>query len=254
MDKILLGYNRAILEDCGYNKKALESAEIYWEYERFAHILIQGDTGTGKTYYTTLLLARIGEFIKNASIYICDYKAYDFKKYLDCKNYYEFDGSGKSVGRGCGQGLDKVANILKERQDGSSDDNSFVLLCFDEWASFLNNLLDKKEIDKRKSQMATLLMLGRAFNIHVLNSMQFVYAKYYEGARNNFSVLISFGNADKETRQMLFSGFDKEDMPPVENSGEGFLLINRNELIPFKAPYYTNTEKIEHFIRTALNR
>jgi hypothetical protein len=238
MNSIVLGYNNSYYHAYG------AKLPVLWDYKRFAHALVCGATGSGKTYAVKLLLARIGLHIENASIFICDYKADDFKMYSDCKNYYEFDD--------CGQGLDDFFAKFQARQKGDSD-RSFMLLCFDEWASYLNNL-DRKEVETRKKQLSTLLMLGRSFNVHCLVSQQKCEMKYFESARNNFLVILGMGNIDKESRQMLFSGFDKEEMPPLQNIGEGYVLMNGVELISIKIPRINNAQKMEHYIRLALNR
>ena len=39
-------------------------AEIGWDYIRFPHAVVFGATGSGKTYFTRLLLAKIGKWCR----------------------------------------------------------------------------------------------------------------------------------------------------------------------------------------------
>jgi len=73
-------------------------------------------------------------------------------------------------------------------------------------------------------------------------------------ARDNFNIIIALGNISKESRNMLFSGFDKEEMPSVEDIGAGYALINGAELIPLQIPKVNNFDKLWDNVKSALNR
>jgi DNA segregation ATPase FtsK/SpoIIIE-like protein len=153
----------------------------------------------------------------------------------------------------CKDGIDKFFAEFQERQEGRDESRSFKLLYFDEWTSFIN-CLDKKEAEAYKTKLATLLMLGRSFNVHVLVSVQRADAQNFNTARDNFNIIIALGNISKESRNMLFSGFDKEEMPSVEDIGAGYALINGAELIPLQIPKVNNFDKLWDNVRSALNR
>ena len=73
--------------------------------------------------------------------------------------------------------------------------------------------------------MATLLMLGRSFNVHILVSQQRADASYFNTARDNFSVVIGLGNLSKESISMIFQDY-KEDILPDRQQGTGYMLMD----------------------------
>lgn len=108
----------------------------------------------------------------------------------------------------------------------------------------------KKSAEAAKAKLATLLMLGRSFNVHVLISQQRPDAEYFSKARDNFNVVIALGNLSKEAVNM-FSGFDKDAMEPVSSIGSGYILTN-GTMKSIQVPQVKSMEKVERYIRRAL--
>lgn len=235
--RIFLGY------DSNFFQRGIKTA-LNWDYVHNAHLLVFGGTGSGKTYFTKLLLARIGLHLPEAVVTVCDFKADDFKFLSDIPNYHGF--------MECKEGFDKFFDMFTARQSGEDECRDFRLIVFDEWASYLN-MLDKKETETAKSKLATLLMLGRSFNIHVLISQQRADSQYFSTARDNFSVIVALGNISKESKQMFFSGFEKEEMPPVTQLGEGYVLTNGAILKKLITPTVRNEKKLNFYIGKALS-
>jgi len=82
-NKLMIGYNYNYFENG-------VKAPLNWDYVHNAHIIIFGSTGSGKTYCSKLLLARIGLHLPKAVVTVCDFKADDFKFLSDSPNYYGF--------------------------------------------------------------------------------------------------------------------------------------------------------------------
>lgn len=234
--KIMLGYDGDLFQ------RGID-VPLNWDYIHNAHMLVFGSTGSGKTYFTKLLLARIGLHLPQAVVTVCDFKADDFKFLSDSPNYYGF--------MRCTEGFNKFFDMFTARQKGEDECREFRLLVFDEWASYLN-MLDKKEAEKAKSTLSTLLMLGRSFNVHVLISQQRADAQYFSTARDNFSVIVALGNVSKESKAMFFSEF-KDEMSPATQIGEGYVLTNGATLNRIITPAVTNENKLKFYIRQALN-
>lgn len=217
-------------------------AALNWSYSGSPHMVIFGSTGSGKTYFAKLLLARIGLHLPKAIITVCDFKADDFKFLSDSPNYYGF--------MECTEGLNRFFEMFTARQSGEDTCRDFCMLCFDEWSSYLN-ILDKKEAESAKNKLATLLMLGRSFNVHVCISQQRADSTYFSnGARDCLSVVIALGNISKESKQMFFSEF-KDEMLPC-GRGEGHVLFNGADLKRIIVPTVNNQRKLEYYIRKAL--
>ena len=229
-----LYFNRTILKQTGIKEY------IYWDYVHCPHLLVVGSTGSGKTYAVKLLLGRVSKYVPDATITVCDFKADDFTFLRGCDRYYEFTD--------CKQGLDDFYNSFKARQQGNNLDRSFSMLVFDEWASCLNTIPDKKEAEAAKQKLATLLMLGRSFNVHVLISQQRADAQYFSTARDNFNIIIAFGNLSKESSAMF--GFDRATLQPIHSLGGGHMLVNGTDLQEIQVPSVHDTAKLEKAIKS----
>lgn len=212
---------------------------VWWDYQHNPHLLIVGNTGSGKTYAEKLILGRIAKYIPEAKITVLDFKADDYRFLRACNRHYEY--------MDCLQGLDDFYNAFLARLQGNKPDRSFRLVCIDEWASFQNNL-EKKEAEKVKKQLASLLMLGRSYNIHVLISQQRADAKYFDTARDNFNEIIAFGNISKESALMF--GFDRDKLQPVSGMGSGYMLTNGTDLREIQVPTVRNSARLENAIRS----
>lgn len=230
-----------------FDKELLDEGFRYyisWNYIKNPHMLVFGSTGSGKTYLVKLLLGRIGLKLDEVSITVCDYKADDFRFLEGSKNYYSFAD--------CFAGLTDFYNKFLARQEGVDTKKNFKLLCFDEWASFLNSL-EKKEAETAKQKLSTLLMLGRSFNIHVLISQQRGDTQYFNTARDNFSIVVGLGNLSKESLNMFFSDY-KEHMSLNNSQGQGYMLIDGQGLKHIQVPRIRNMATVEHYIKLAVSR
>ena len=113
--------------------------------------------------------------------------------------------------------------------------------------------LDKKKAEDEKRKLASLLMLGRSFNVHVLISQQRVDASYFNAARDNFNLVIALGNLSEEGKEMMFREF-KDQMKPDRKQGTGYMLTNGTDFIPVLVPSISNMERLHHYIKQAVTR
>lgn len=216
---IPIAYDKALYAD------GVKSA-VFWPYDLACHGVVIGSTGSGKTFAVKLWMHTVLTQIENASITVCDFKADDFKFLLGCSGYYQFDA--------CAAGLQDFYDQFVARQSGADACRDFRLLVFDEWASYLQTL-DKKTVDAEIKKMTTLLMLGRAFNVHILVSQQRGDAQYFSTARDNFGLVIALGNLSPESRDMFFKGH-KDKIEPTQTRGTGYVSINGGEPVAIKVP------------------
>ncbi len=217
---------------------------IQWQYLKYPHMVIFGSTGSGKTYLLKILLARLGLTILDSELFICDFKSdQDFEFLSGKQNFYRFDQ--------CFTGLNKALEILRNRQMKVSSDSHFVMLVFDEWASFINSL-DKKQAEQAKQDLSILLMLGRSFNIHVLISQQRLDASYFASARDNFSVVIGMGVLSKESVDMMFHDY-KDIIDRNKSQGTGSIILG-NQFKNIIVPQVRNQSKLETSIVSTVVR
>lgn len=206
------------------DKQALElgvSLPIQWEYVRAPHMVIYGATGSGKTYLLKLILGRIALHIPDARMIICDFKGDDDFSFLDgCTDFYRFSAVK--------DGLNAFHDLLERRQAREDKTRSAMphFLIIDEYASFLNSL-DKKQAEAAKQSLASILMLGRSFNLHVILCQQRLDAVYFGNARDNFSAIIGMGKLSKESADMMFSDY-KDITDRNKPMGEGSCVLGSN--------------------------
>lgn len=193
----------------------------FWNPDMAPHIVIFGATGTGKTYATKLMLGRISKHIPDSQFFVCDFKGdSDFSFLIGDSRFYRF--------LDCEKGLSDFYNLFEKWQSGEDISRNPLLLFFDEWASYILNL-EKKKAEDEKRKLATLLMLGRSFNVHMFVSQQRVDASYFNAVRDNFNLIIALGNLSAEGKEMMFREF-KDQMKPDRKQGTGYMLTNGTDL------------------------
>lgn len=214
-----------------------------WDISRYPHMLVMGATGSGKSYAVRLIMGRLAaKRAPHAKLTVCDYKADDFRFLEGCSRYYAFD---RSI-----DGLNSFYCDFQERQSGTDKSRGMRLLVFDEWAAFLA-MLEKKEASEMQKKLATLLMLGRSFNTHVLISVQRADSEYFAKSRDNLSnKVIAMGNISKESAAMF--GFERENMMPCTQAGQGHVLTNGTDLQPIIVPTINRPELLERTIKKAV--
>ena len=215
------------------------------DFERTPHIMTIGGTGSGKTYLNKLILAKVLLHIPNSQITVLDFKADDYTSMRGCNRLFEFDN--------CYNGLQQFYENFLARQQGKNLDRSFQLIAVEELGSMLA-YYEKKQSDAIKAMLATLILMGRSFNVHCIISTQRPDATYFNsGVRDSISCVIALGNLSREGKSMLFSSFE-DSLEPVYGQGVGYMLTNGTNLNKIQVPQISSITKLENTITNALNR
>lgn len=207
--------------------------------------LIVGGTGSGKTVATKIIMKKIVKFQPEAQIWILDHKNADFRAFKNCPHYYSY--------MDCVQGLNDYYSAYKEQQStGIAGAPNYLV--FDEWASFILSVTNKKQRDLLKERASELIMTGRSYLYIPLFGQQVAMSDLYpSGARANFKMILSMGNISKEQKSMLFSEY-KEQMTESNKTGEGYLFIDGHpqlERVKFEVKDF---DKLDEDIISALQR
>lgn len=217
---------------------------ILWDTDVAPHASVSGVTGTGKTYFSKILLARISKTIPKCRIAVCDYKGDKDFQFLDgCEHFYRFNE--------CLTGLKYFHSLLTTAQQ-TSKTSGFHLLLLDEWSAFLSSL-PKKDSEEAKQLLSTLLMLGRSFDLHVIVSQQRLSADSFAQVRDCLNLTIYLGNPSKEVAGMLFNDY-KSLLSNDRKRGTGYMLENCANFQTIIVPQISSMDAVNAAIREAVLR
>ena len=205
------------------------------------HLLVAGRTGSGKTRATLFLIAKAILQNPDADFYFADFK--NGGDYLFALNTGHLTDMQTAI--------DNALMALQSRQAGLPDRYPYVAV-LDEYPSFILSL-ESKDRKKYQSKLATLLNLGRSFNVCILVVTQRPGAELFvNGSRDNFNCRIVMGSPSPETRRMMF-GDDISEVPADwlnNNVGQG--LIYRDGIgISHIAVPKINWQKLNTFLKNS---
>lgn len=245
---ILLGYDYD--KWYGYAMKEPVLSDI--SVNTNSHILTCGMSGSGKSYLTNQLLARLciqsGE---NSRVYFADFKQDDTFSYLrKCNRYYPYD---KTI-----EALNTVYEILHNRQSGKDISRTSVTLIWDEYVANILSLIseDKKQAQEVMRKVSEILMLGRSLSVRLVVSCQRPDAIVFPtGSRLNYGIIIIVGSPIKSIYEMLIP---KEYIERIGDRqfkiGEGIVLLQGSELHFIKVPVIRYEDNLQRICIEALNR
>ncbi|MGM0122903.1 hypothetical protein IGI37_000269 [Enterococcus sp. AZ194] len=220
-------------------------SSIHLDFERYPHAILVGSTGSGKSYLARLLLGKISKYEPDATLIICDYKGDDdFIQFVTSSNCFRYDQVT--------EGLDIFYQAFKRRQEGTDKSRTPKYLFFDEWTAYLTNS-EKKKQESEKKKLATLLLLSRSFNLHIIVAVQRMDAKNFEQSRDNFVIKVALATLSAESKRMVFPDEESKSIIP-KSRGKGYLLLDGKELTPVIVPKIRNKEKLDNAIWDLLER
>ncbi|HGC8952348.1 TPA: type IV secretory system conjugative DNA transfer family protein [Streptococcus agalactiae] len=217
----------------------------------YPHFLIIGASGSGKTYASTIILAKLIFDVNTnhnqpCQLILADYKSdNDFDFIKDYPTVFRFDEVANA--------LELAIATLEARQKGKDTSTGLVVFFFDEWGAYLSSL-DTKIKNETIRKLSRLMMLSRSFNIQIIIANQRGDAEYFGKIRDNFSTVLALGALSKETVQMFFSD-EKSNLRLSHQRAEGYLKINgRNPLKEVVVPKlnHNDTRKCQDIIKNAL--
>lgn len=219
------------------------------------HVLVGGGSGSGKSKLLKLLLMQA--IMKNASVYLADFKGgvdYPAMWHKVCSIITEpeaFDGT-----------LAKVLQCMDERRrllldSGTSNTEEYykqtgvkinrIIVACDEIAEVLDKTgIDKEEklvVSQIESKLSKIARQGRAFGINLIFATQRPSADIIKGEiKNNIGHRIC-GRADKVLSQIILDNTDGAEK--ISPNDQGVFLTNAGVL--FKA-YYVEDDCLDNMI------
>jgi|GEM_PF-2590294 DNA segregation ATPase, ftsK/spoIIIE family len=209
------------------------SRYIEWNYVKYAHCLLGGNTGSGKSRMLFKIILELQS--EGALLYIADGKfdeLHDFAKNLQKNDNHitVADNHNEIV-----EMVKQVEAIIFQRNSKNKNNNAPVFLIIDEYASL--TLLDKKIVERMNNSLKQITLLGRALNVHIILTIQRAAVETIPGAiRDNCLVKVGMGNLSSQNYEMIFNQRKNENELFDRKAGEGYISINYEKPRLFIAP------------------
>ena len=213
---------------------------------KLPNLLCIGQTGSGKSYALSVILAIYARVIPNVSITIADYKHSLLTSLAHTRNYYGYDKAVEGITLFYQEFKERLANHDPERN------KRIRILLIDEYSALIGSQ-DKKSAEELKAMIGNMLLMSRSLGMKVIIGMQTAHSENFKtGARDQFHAILALGNLSKEQKQMLFSDY-KEKMNEHNGIGEGYLLINGKDIERVKISRIKEMESLIEIIRPTMN-
>lgn len=210
------------------------SKRVKWDYISKPHLLLGGNSGTGKSYLLFSIIHKMLRETQRHNIYICDGKFDELETFAT--DYFNLSMVASSVAD-IKYYIEMVEELMEQRYKDKEKNNEAVFLVIDEFAA-LSLVIDKKEWQELNKRIKNIILKGRAANIHVLIAMQRASSDSIDLAiRDNTAVKIGLGNLSVENFRMIFGeGRGSNDILKRER-GQGYILIDGENLSMFDSPF-----------------
>lgn len=230
----------------GYGAKEPIIADISTKTN--SHILLCGMSGSGKSYATNLLFAKIAS-IGEGIIYFADFKQDDSFTFLrSCPRYYPYD---KTI-----EALEIVYETLHNRQSGKDISRIPVTLIFDEFVAYTIAMKgnDKKKADDIMRKVSEILMLGRSLAVRLVITCQRPDASAFPtGSRLNYGIILVLGAKIRSIYEMLIPDHIDKIGDRIFKIGEGIVLLQGSEMRYIKIPMVRDEIRIQQICVDALS-
>lgn len=201
------------------------------------HILIAGNTGSGKSLLISYLLI---EFLKKSenSVYICDPKNSDLGSLSHYLGEEHVATTPNNIARVTRLVITEMKNRYAHMNANFKYGSNFVdhgynpiWLVFDEMGAFQASGTDKKSkeiINEVMDSIKQIILLGRAAGVFILVAAQQMNSNVLGGnteLRDNLNLRIALGVNSQEGYKMVFGSNTPENIPLIETKGAGLLYM-----------------------------
>lgn len=223
------------------NGSVLLMKHISWKYNKLPHMLVAGDTGSGKTLFLLTLVE--GLLRAGAELVIVDPKKADlsYLEHILPEVYSEPEDIMECLGR--------FYKDMEERYDAMGVHPGYRMgmnyadlgmeahfLVFDEYVAFAETL-GKKEWENAVSLLKKVVMKGRQAGYFIILACQRSDAKYLgDGIRDQFGFRVALGMMSDSGYTMMFGNVDKTCIPK-KIPGRGYVNTGDGVITEFYAPF-----------------
>lgn len=214
--KIILGYDYELWSSYNFKK------EVLWNYEGSPHLIISGNTGSGKTVEALYILYQALNITK--SIFIADFKGMgEWRDLLPDSHYAELGD--------CDALFEKFYHNFLSAQQENCPKPSFLF--FDEFNTYALSK-SKADFEHLQKMLSTLAFMARVAGVRmVLIGQDWHSTTLPTGIRNQFNKL-HLGRITPEQMGMLFPSCDIKNMIPPKYAG---FCLTEADFCTIQAPY-----------------
>ena len=214
---------------------------ISWKYDKLPHMLISGDTGSGKTIFLLIVIKALLE--SGAVLHICDPKKADlsFLSRIMPDVHYSTESIMECV-ETFYEGMEARYDEMQEHPDFKMGANYAKVgltphfLIFDEYVAFMDTLA-KKEWEEVMKLIRIIIMKGRQAGYFIILACQRPDAKYLgDGVRDQFGFRVALGSMSASGYTMMFGNIDKQ-FKEKDIAGRGYVNTGNGVVTEFYAPY-----------------
>lgn len=222
-------------------------------YNKINSIIISGQSGSGKSYFTSYLLEVL---YRMSRLIIVDPKRDSPSRWARAhKIPVIFPSANRSKSDFVSQvneALSDVLNLIYERQDilyeNPNHEFEHLTVVIDECLA-LSEGVNKQIKDAFLSLLSQIALLGRSTKIHlILVSQRFDYNAVPVSVREQANILIQIGNISSKTTQFLFPDLDPEGIVIPIGKGTGLIQVIDDEhpyqVLPLLTPTFYMEEGI----------
>ena len=204
-----------------------------WNYISKPHLILGGNSGSGKSYLLFSIVRKIQRETANNKIFICDGKFDELSEVS--RTLFSLPYVAKNVNEIVSY-VNMVEELMEARYSKKSLEKSAIFLIIDEFAA-LKLVLEKSDFQELNRSLKNVVLKGRAANIHVLVAMQRASSTSIDlDIRDNTAVKIGLGNLSQENFKMIFGENRAESGVISRGIGQGYILIDGSSLSLFEAP------------------
>lgn len=234
-------YDNEINTETGFVLGIGYNGYITIDLNKNAHMLVAGETGSGKTNILKLLVYQ--SLVKNFDTVIIDFKrGVSFSNFNGLvKIVYEYENAAETLENMVEETKRRLDLFREIKVDNINDYNKIAtkilkreIIFIDELAELLNTR-DKEISNRLYDALETLTRLSRAGGIHLIIGIQRPDSTVINGQiKNNISCRICGRFVDKEPSRIMLNCDDASKLANIK----GRFLIKDDELQEFQSFYY----------------
>lgn len=190
---------------CTGKNEIVFSEDISWNWKRTPHLLLTGNTGSGKTQLAQYIITCL--IMQGVRVIYCDPKNDDDMRYFfSNKPSVVYATKENEIAKVVRETEEEVRMREKDLLNIGIEEAEFnpVFLMFDELIAF-SKTASKKTYEETAKRLATIVVTGRSKRIYAGMILQRPDTSFVEGAiRDNLSCKICMGRMNETTYKMSF--------------------------------------------------